>query len=141
FVNEETIAIVSLCNSDVFKDFPTLKIIVPHGGGAVPYQFGRFHAASAGRPQGERFLDRLRNLYFDCTLYTPEAVELLIKVVGADRVMFGSECPGTGSHLNPETGQAFDHVAPSVEAIRCVSAAHKKAILEYNARKVFKLEL
>jgi predicted TIM-barrel fold metal-dependent hydrolase len=141
FINEETIAILSLCNSDVFKDFPKLKIIVPHGGGAVPYQFGRFHAASAGRPVGERFLDRLRNLYFDCTLYTPEAVELLVKVVGADRVMFGSECPGTGSHLNPETGHAFDHVAPSIERIDWLSAADKKAIFEDTARQVFRLDI
>ncbi len=141
FINEETIAVVDLCNSNVFKDFPGLKIIVPHGGGAVPYQFGRFHAASAGRPVGERFLDRLRNLYFDCTLYTPEAVELLIKVVGADRVMFGSECPGTGSHANPETGYAFDHVAPYVEAIGWLSAADKKAIFEDTARQVFRLDL
>jgi len=139
FINEETIAVINLCNSDVFKDFPNLKIIVPHGGGAVPYQFGRFHAASAGRPAGERFLDRLRNLYFDCTLYTPEAVELLIKVVGADRVMFGSECPGTGSHVDPETGHAFDHVAPYVEAIDWLSAADKKAIFEDTARQVFRL--
>ncbi len=141
FINEETIAVINLCNSDVFKDFPTLKIIVPHGGGAVPYQFGRFHAASAGRPAGERFLDRLRNLYFDCTLYTPEAVELLIKVVGVDRVMFGSECPGTGSHLDPESGHAFDDVAPYVEAIEWLSAADRKAIFEDTARQVFKLDL
>ena len=141
FVNEETIAVVDLCKSDVFKDFPTLKIIVPHGGGAVPYQFGRFQASTAGRPPGERFGDRLRNLYFDCTLYTPEAVELLIKVVGADRVMFGSECPGTGSYVNPETGHAFDHVKPYVEGIEWLSDADKSMIFEGTAKQVFKLGL
>ena len=141
FITEETIAVVDLCNSDVFKDFPSLKLICPHGGGAVPYQFGRFHAASAGRPVGERFLDRLRKLYFDCTLYTPEAVELLIKVVGVDRVMFGSECPGTGSHINPETGHAFDHVKPYVEAIDWLSGADKTMIFEGTAKSVFKLGL
>jgi predicted TIM-barrel fold metal-dependent hydrolase len=140
FVNEETIAVVDLCKSDVFKDFPTLKIIVPHGGGAVPYQFGRFHASTAGRPPGERFLDRLRNLYFDCTLYTPEAVELLVKVVGVDRVMFGSECPGTGSYVNPETGHAFDHVRPYVEAIDWLSDADRTMIFEGTAKRVFKLD-
>ena len=139
FVNEETIAVVDLCKSDVFKDFPTLRLICPHGGGAVPYQFGRFHASSAGRPPGERFGDRLRNMYFDCTLYTPEAVELLIKVVGADRVMFGSECPGTGSYVNPETGRAFDHVRPSVEAIDWLSDADRTMIFEGTAKQVFKL--
>lgn len=141
FVNEETIAVYNLCNSDVFKDFPTLKIICPHGGGSIPYQFGRFHASTAGRPVGERFLDRLRNLYFDCTLYTPEAVELLIKVVGADRVMFGSECPGTGSYQNPETGRTFDDVKPYVETIDWLSANDKTMIFEGTAKQVFNLDV
>ena len=141
FVNEETIAILGLVNSDVFKDFPDLKIVVPHGGGSVPYQFGRFQAGTASRPRGERFLDRLRHLYFDCTLYTPEAVELLIKVVGADRVMFGTECPGTGSFMNPELGYAFDHVKPSVDQIAWLTDADRKLIFEDTARRVFRLDL
>ena len=45
-INEGTIAILGLLNSDVFKDFPNLKIIVSHGGGAIPYQLGRFDAPS-----------------------------------------------------------------------------------------------
>jgi len=44
FINEESIAVVSLLSSNVFKDFPTLKILVSHGGGAIPYQFARFEA-------------------------------------------------------------------------------------------------
>jgi predicted TIM-barrel fold metal-dependent hydrolase len=141
FIVEETIAIFNLVNSDVFKDFPELKIIVPHGGGAVPYQLGRYQAATAGRPKGAQFIDRLRNLYFDSVLYTPEAVELLIKVVGADRVLFGTECPGTGSYMNPELGHAFDHVKPYIERIDWLPDADRAAILEGNARRLFKLEL
>lgn len=45
-INEESIAIISLLQSTVFEDFPTLKLIVPHGGGAIPYQIGRFEAES-----------------------------------------------------------------------------------------------
>ena len=141
FITEETIAVFNLVNSDVFKDFPSLKIIVPHGGGAVPYQIGRYQAATAHLPKGAQFIDRLRNLYFDSCLYTPEAVELLIKVVGADRVLFGTECPGTGSYNNPALGHAFDHVKPYIEGIEWLSAADKKAILEDNARRVFNLDL
>jgi predicted TIM-barrel fold metal-dependent hydrolase len=138
FITEETIAVFNLVNSDVFKDFPNLKIIVPHGGGAVPYQIGRYQASSAHLPKGSQFIDRLRNLYFDSCLYTPEAVELLVKVVGADRVLFGTECPGTGSYQNPALGHAFDHVKPYVERLD-LSDADKTAIFEGNARKVFKL--
>ncbi len=141
FITEETIAVFNLVNSDVFKDFPSLKIIVPHGGGAVPYQIGRYQASTAHLPKGAQFIDRLRKLYFDSCLYTPEAVELLVKVVGPDRVLFGTECPGTGSYNNPELGHAFDHVKPYVEGLSSLSDADKKAIFEDNARHVFKLDL
>ncbi len=141
FITEETIAVFNLVNSDVFKDFPNLKIIVPHGGGAVPYQLGRYQASTAHLPKGAQFIDRLRNLYFDSVLYTPEAVSLLIKVVGADRVLFGTECPGTGSYMHPELGHAYDHVKPYIDQIDWLSDAERKAIFEDNARRVFKLDM
>src|SRR4029450_3544649 len=50
FINEESIAVVSLLSSTVFKDFPALKILVSHGGGAIPYQLGGFEAGSRRRP-------------------------------------------------------------------------------------------
>ena len=52
FINEETTAVFGLINSDVLKDFPELKIVVSHGGGAMPYQLGRFQAGSMRRPEG-----------------------------------------------------------------------------------------
>ena len=93
-INEGTIAILGLLNSDVFKDFPNLKIVVSHGGGAIPYQLGRFDAPSLRGRGATRFRDRLKLLYFDTVLYTAPALELLIKTVGPDRCLFGSECPG-----------------------------------------------
>src|SRR4029077_117637 len=62
FINEETIAVYNLLNSSVLKDFPALKIVVSHGGGAIPYQLGRFDAGSVRR--GERFRDAMRKLYY-----------------------------------------------------------------------------
>lgn len=142
FVNEETIAVIGLVNSDVFKDFPSLKIIVPHGGGAVPYQFGRYQSASLmADPPGRRFADRLRNLYFDSVLYTPEALQLLIKTVGADRVLFGTECPGTGSGVDPATGRGMDDIRPHIERFDWLSDADKKLIFEDNAKKLYKLDV
>ena len=104
-INEGTIAILGLLNSDVFKDFPSLKIVVSHGGGAIPYQLGRFDAPSLRGRGATRFRDRLKLLYFDTVLYTAAALELLIKTVGPDRCLFGSECPGVGSAIDPDTGQ------------------------------------
>lgn len=141
FINEETIAVFGLVNSTVFQDFPKLKIIVSHGGGAIPYQLGRFEAPSLRRGTGARFSDGLRKLYYDTVLYTEDALRLLIKTVGADRCLFGTECPGTGSSVDPATGRSMDNVKPMLENIETVSAADKQKIFCDNAKAVFNLKI
>ncbi len=138
FINEETTAVYGLVSSTVLDDFPSLKILVSHGGGAMPYQIGRFDSASA-RGNGERFATRMRKLYYDTVLYTTDALELLIKTVGVDRVLYGAECPGVGSAINPETGLTFDNIVPQIRAIEWLSEHDKARILEHNARKLFKI--
>jgi 4-oxalmesaconate hydratase len=135
FINEESIAVFGLVNSNVFKDFPNLKVVVSHGGGAIPYQIGRFESGSARR--GQSFLDGMRNLYYDTVLYSEEALRLLIKTVGADRCLFGAECPGVGSTIDPKTGRTRDDVKPMIDSFDWLSAEDKHAIFEGNARRVF----
>ena len=137
FINEETIAVYGLVMSDVFKDFPTLKVVVSHGGGSIPYQIGRFQS-SAGR-RGIDFLDGMRHLYYDTVLYSEESLRLLIKTVGADRCLFGSECPGVGSTVDPATGRTRDDIRPLIDGFDWLGAADKQAIFEGNARHVFGL--
>ena len=140
FINEETISVVSLLTSNVFKDFPTLRIVVSHGGGAVPYQWARWEAGSLRRP-GPRFSDQLRNLYYDTVLYSAPSLELLIKTVGADRCLFGTERPGVGTVKDPRTGKWLDETRHLIEAFDWLSAAEKKMIFEDNAKKLFKIQL
>lgn len=141
FINEETTAIFGLINSDVFKDFPELKIVVSHGGGAMPYQLGRFQAGSMRRPEGDRFIDGMHKLYFDTVLYTKEAIELLLKVVGPERALFGAECPGVGSKVNPETGREMDDIAPYFQEIDFINDEDREMIFYSNAKKVFNLDV
>ena len=137
FINEESIAIISLLSSDVFKRFPTLKLIVPHGGGAIPYQMGRFRAWSLRVKGDEYFDDRLRRLHFDTCNYDQDALELLIKKVGADRVLFGTENPGTGSVFNPKAGRSFDDLKPVIENISFLSDEDRANIFECNCARVY----
>ena len=138
FINEETIAVASLLKSNVYDDFPELKIICSHGGGAIPYQMGRFDSGSM-RGQGDRFREKIQKLYFDTVLYSQAALELLIKEIGADRLLFGEECPGVGSTENPDTGRPFDDILPIIEGFEWLSDADKKTIFSGNAIKVFNL--
>ncbi|HEY4709877.1 MAG TPA: amidohydrolase family protein [Candidatus Acidoferrales bacterium] len=141
FINEETISVVSLANSRVFQDFPKLKIVCSHGGGAVPYHAGRFLAPTLRRGAQSNFLDNLRKLYFDTVLYTALACELLIKTVGADRCVFGTERPGVGTAKDPKTGKWMDDVRVYIDAFTWLSDADKKTIFEDNAKKLFKLNV
>ena len=148
FINEESIAIISLLNSKVFEHFPRLKIVVAHGGGAIPYHMGRFMAGRYPSRRGHErdlkgesqyFENVAKKLHYDTCLYTPEALELLFKVMGADNCMFGTESPGAGSSVNPRTNRAMDDLKPYIEEFAFLTDADKKKIFELNARKLYRI--
>lgn len=139
FIQEETVAVWALLSSAVLRDFPDLKIVVSHGGGAIPYQVGRFLPGGI-RAGGASYLDQLRRLWFDTCLYTRDAIELLVRVAGADRCLFGSEKPGTGSQINPERGCWFDDIHLLINGITWLSDEERSAIFSGNARSLFRLD-
>ena len=136
FINEESISIISLMNSQVFVRFPNLKLIVPHGGGAIPYHMGRFRAWTV-RAGGEFFDDKLKRLHFDTTTYDKDALELLFKVVGPERVLFATENPGTGSVLDPKSGRAYDDLKPVIEEIALLTEQDRRNIFECNCTRLY----
>jgi predicted TIM-barrel fold metal-dependent hydrolase len=137
FITEESIAILSLVDSPVFKLFPKLKLIISHGGGSVPYQIGRWRSQMRGPNDTENFDARLKQLYFDTALYNKESLELLFKIVGPERCLFGTERPGAGSKVDPRTGKWYDNVRPTIESIEWLGAEDRAMIFQRNAEKVF----
>ena len=123
--------------SDLFQDFPTLKFIIPHGGGAVPYHWGRFRglALNNKRPPLSELL--LKNVFFDTCVYHLPGIELLTKVIPADNILFASEMVGAVKGIDPETGYDFDDTKRYIDALPWLSAADKMKIFEGNARKVY----
>jgi len=91
YINGDTTAFMQLITADLFRDFPTLKFIIPHGGGAVPYHWGRYRglAQDMGRPPLQDLL--LNNVFFDTCVYHQPGIELLLKVIPADNILFASE--------------------------------------------------
>ncbi len=88
YINGDTTAFMQFLTADLFKDFPTLRFVIPHGGGAVPYHWGRYRglALDLKRPPVESLL---RNIFFDTCVYHQPGVELLTRVVPVDNVLFG----------------------------------------------------
>jgi 4-oxalmesaconate hydratase len=123
--------------SDLFKDFPTLKFLIPHGGGAVPYHWGRFRglAQELQKPLLSEHL--LNNIYFDTCVYHQPGIDLLTKVIPVDNILFASEMIGAVKGIDPETGFYFDDTKRYIENSDLLSAQDKYQIYEGNARRVF----
>jgi 4-oxalmesaconate hydratase len=141
FCTEETVAAFALLRGRVFQDFPTLKIVIGHGGGYLPYQVGRargFRLNEIARDSSKEDFDTsMRRLYFDTVLYNPESLDLLFKVAGAANCLFGSDKPANGSVIDPKSGRALNDIAPMIDAIPWLSDKDKEAIYEGNARRLY----
>ena len=137
YINGDTTAFMQLLTSDLFRDFPTLKLIIPHGGGAVPYHWGRYRglAQDLKRPPLKELL--LKNVFFDTCVYHQPGIDLLLKVIPAENILFASEMVGAVKGIDPETGQYYDDTKRYIDAIDWVSAADKQKIFEGNVRRVF----
>ena len=123
--------------SDVFKDFPTLKLIIPHGGGAVPFHWGRFRGIALDNKKPEIDQIMANNIFFDTCVYHQPGIDLLTKVVPADNILFASEMVGAVKGIDPRTGNYFDDTKRYVDATPNLSAADKQKVFEGNAFKVY----
>ena len=137
YINADTTAFMQFLTADIFKDFPTLKFVIPHGGGAVPYHWGRYRglAQDLKRPPLGELL--LHNVFFDTCVYHLPGIELLLKVVPADNILFASEMVGAVKGIDPETGHHFDDTKRYIDAVPWVSAQDKRKIFEGNSRRVY----
>jgi len=137
YINADTTAFMQFLTADLFKDFPTLRFVIPHGGGAVPYHWGRYRglAQDMKRPP---LGDLIRNnVFFDTCVYHQAGIDLLARVVPVDNILFGSEMVGAVRGIDPETGQYFDDTKRYIDALTSIGEADKRKIFEGNARKVY----
>jgi 4-oxalmesaconate hydratase len=137
YLNGDTTAFMQFLTSDIFKDFPTLKFIIPHGGGAVPYHWGRYRGIAQDlkrSPLGELLL---KNVYFDTCVYHQAGIDLLTKVIPIENILFASEMVGAVKSIDPETGHYFDDTKRYIEAVPGLREADKRNIYEGNSLSVY----
>lgn len=129
---ETTVALSKLILGGSLDRHPALKIIAAHGGGYLPLYADRMDHAHAIRPDAGCCLcrpsDYLRRIWFDSIVHGPAHLERLIEVVGAGRVVLGSDYPFDMGHYDP--GRLLASLGPEVQ----------EAILGGNAQALFGLD-
>ncbi len=131
---DTTLAATRLIFSGLLEKLPRLKICLAHGGGHLPYIMGRIHHGYAVRPECKGDIQRspweyFRRLYFDTITHYPPALEYLIRTVGSEHVLMGSDYP-------------YDMEDPApVASVRNLSIpeADKKRILSENVARLLEI--
>jgi len=137
YLNADTTAFMQCLSGDLFTDFPTLKFLIPHGGGAVPYHWGRFRGLAQEMKKPLLGDHLLENIFFDTCVYHQPGIDLLTRVIPVKNVLFASEMIGAVRGIDPETGHAYDDTRRFIDAAPGLSDAARNLIFEGNARRVF----
>ncbi len=137
YINGDTTAFVQFLMSDLFKDFPTLKFIIPHGGGAIPYHWGRYRGLAQDQKRPPLSEGLLKNVFFDTCVYHQPGIDLLTKVIPADNILFASEMVGAVKGVDPESGFNYDDTRRYIDASTALTRDQKRAIFAGNARRLF----
>jgi 4-oxalmesaconate hydratase len=136
YINADTAAFMQLLQGDLFAVFPDLRLVIPHGGGAVPYHWGRYRglAERLGRPPLDEHL--MGNVFFDTCVYHQAGIDLLFEVIDIDNILFASEMLGAVRAVDPETGFHFDDTKRYVDKLS-LSEEDMRKVFELNARRVY----
>jgi 4-oxalmesaconate hydratase len=136
YINADTTAFMQFIEGNLFHDFPTLRFIIPHGGGAVPYHWGRYRGLADMLKRPPLAEHVMRNVFFDTCVYHQPGIDLLLEVIDTNNILFGSEMIGAVRGIDPETGHYFDDTKRYIDAL-AIPEQRKRQIFEMNARRVF----
>ena len=136
YINADTTAIMQLIEGDLFRDFPSLRFVIPHGGGAAPYHWGRYRGLALGMKKPLLSEHLLKNVYFDTCVYHQAGIDLLTRVIPVDNILFASEMVGAVRGIDPESGFEFDDTKRYIETA-AINPEQRDKIYEGNARRVY----
>ncbi len=122
----------------LFREFPRLRFVIPHGGGALPCQIGRWRAIAKFNDWSapDEILGS-GNVFVDTCVYNGLNMKMLFDAVPLDNILFGSECDGAFPGIvNPETGDHADNTRSYVDESG-LSSADRRQIYFGNAARVY----
>jgi aminocarboxymuconate-semialdehyde decarboxylase len=131
---ESAIAAAHLIFGGVLDRFPALQVVLPHAGGAFPWLAGRLNRGWEKRDElrsaSRSPLEYLRRFHYDTIGYSASVLEYLVRVVGADRVVMGSD------YCFPI---AYERPVEVITENAALSGADQRLILETNAKRLLRL--
>jgi 4-oxalmesaconate hydratase len=136
YLNADTTAFMQLIQGDLFAEFPSLRFVIPHGGGAVPYHWGRYRGLAEGLDRPPLAEHVMGNVFFDTCVYHQAGIDLLFRVIDVDNILFGSEMIGAVTSIDPETGFHFDDTKRYVDQLD-LPESDQRQVFELNARRVY----
>ena len=109
YAYEETLATATLVIGGVLERHPTVDICVSHGGGSMPYLWQRFQKMASFRAwapasvQANGFRESMKQLWFDAHVEGDASMQMLVDVVGTERLTFGTNFGGwdAPTHVDP----------------------------------------
>ncbi len=134
YLGADTTAFMQALSSGFMKDFPNLRWIIPHGGGAVPYHWGRFKGMA--QDKGWDFEGLMDHIWFDTCVYHQPGIDLLLDVVPTENILFASEMVGAVRGIDAETGNYWDDTKVYIDN-SVLDAAAKQKVFEDNIRRVY----
>ncbi|MCB1678668.1 MAG: amidohydrolase [Halioglobus sp.] len=136
YINADTTAFMQFLQGNLFGDFPELRFVIPHGGGAVPYHWGRYRGLADMLHQPSLDEHVMKNLYFDTCVYHQPGIDLLFDVIDIDNILFGSEMVGAVRGIDPQSGHYFDDTRRYIDALSLSDDCRYK-VYEGNVRRVY----
>ena len=129
YINADTTAFMQFIQGDLFADFPDLRLVIPHGGGAVPYHWGRYRGLADMLKKPPLSEHVMQNVFFDTCVYHQPGIDLLFEVIDVGNILFGSEMVGAVRGIDPETGHYFDDTKRYVDALDLTEADARQGLL------------
>jgi aminocarboxymuconate-semialdehyde decarboxylase len=129
---DTTIAIERLICAGVLDRHPRLRIVLVHAGGYFPYQAGRLRHARTVRPEladsPADLLCHLDRLFFDIITHDPLALEFLVRRVGRDQVVMGTDLP---FDMAPPEPMSLLRAAVDDDVARAIAETNPSALYRF----------
>ncbi|RUS26739.1 putative 2-amino-3-carboxymuconate-6-semialdehyde decarboxylase [Jimgerdemannia flammicorona] len=147
FPFETTVAVSRLILSGIFDRIPNLRILLAHSGGTLPFLAGRLDSCVAHDPAVAEKLQHpptyyLKRLYYDAVIYHDTGLKATVDLVGADRIMFGTDNPFFPPLKGEKHVTRWMSVDKNIEAVKGVPGEEKvwNGIMGENAVRILNLK-